>query len=206
MRDTSAPLDARHSRGFCYCARPQATGCRARWVSCRRTSRWRGGGQCGRLRRVVTFPVAPRPVDRGSGLRRAMPVRGAGQRRRAGHRGSSCPRLADRLPGPDQGALQPGEGSRLGLGLAVDALGGVVELNEPVSLDGVSPATALATYSSIPRRVRRARVQPADGRALHRRNALRGRDKNLLSDRQPPAVARISYMWKSLPRRHPSGK
>jgi RNA polymerase sigma factor (sigma-70 family) len=33
-----------------------------------------------------------------------------------------------------------------------------------------------------------------------------GRDRNLLNDRQPPAEAAISYLWRSLPRRHQAGK
>jgi RNA polymerase sigma factor (sigma-70 family) len=33
-----------------------------------------------------------------------------------------------------------------------------------------------------------------------------GRDRNLLNDRQPPAEAGISYLWRSLPRRHQAGK
>jgi hypothetical protein len=39
----------------------------------------------------------------------------------------------------------------------------------------------------------------------HRRTAL-GAGRKLLNDRQPPAVARISYTWESLPCRHPAGK
>jgi hypothetical protein len=42
--------------------------------------------------------------------------------------------------------------------------------------------------------------------ALLSTDCVSGRDKNLRNDRQPPAVARISYLWISLPRRHPAGK
>ena len=57
-------------------------------------------------------------------------------------------------------ALDPGQRLDLHLQVAVDALRCAVEGDEPVALDGASPATAsaaLTTYSSIPRSVRRAR-------------------------------------------------
>jgi hypothetical protein len=72
-----------------------------------------------------------------------------------GHRGSVG-------AGPQVGevALEPGQVTGSGLELAVDALDGAVELDEPVPLDGGElgdHSGSLATCSSIPQSVRRAR-------------------------------------------------